>query len=81
MWGSCESEHHSSEDNLGQLVLVLRVDAEARHGGAGEAGAVRQLPHAADVTHRFVSQGRGRDFHLVLLVCRSMDTYTHTRPR
>lgn len=57
-----------STSDLGELVLVVCVDAEARHRCAGEAGAVRQLPHAADVTHWLVFQGGRRDFHLVLLV-------------
>lgn len=57
---------------------MLRVDAEARHGGAGQAGAVRQLPHPADVTHGLLLQGGRRDLHVVLLVCR-LDGRTHTR--
>lgn len=63
--------------DLGEFVLVVGVDAEARHGGAGEAGAVGQLPHPTDVAHGFVPQGRGRDLHLVLLLCRS-DTSAFT---
>lgn len=65
------------QGDLGELVLVVRVDSEARHRGAGEAGAVRQFPHSADVTHRFIFQGRRRDFHLVLLVYGLMNKHKH----
>lgn len=64
--------------DLGELVLVVCVDTEARHWRAGEAGAVRQFPHSTDVTHRFVFQSRRRDFHIVLLVYRLEDKHTHT---
>ena len=67
------TEEPGRRADLGELVLVVCVDAEARHGSAGEAGAVRQFPHAADVTHGFVLQGGRRDLLLVLLVCRLMD--------
>lgn len=61
--------------DLGELVLVVRVDTEAWHGGAGEAGAVGQFPHPTDVAHGFVFQGGGRDLHLVLLVCKMEETF------
>lgn len=61
--------HPEKPADLGELILVVRVDAEARHGGAGEAGAVGQFPHPTDVAHGFIFQGGGRDLHLVLLVC------------
>lgn len=64
------------KQHLGKLILVVRVDAEARHGSAGEAGAVRQFPHSADVTHGFIFQSGRRDFHLILLVWRH--THTHS---
>lgn len=67
--------------DLGELVLVVCVDTEARHWRAGEAGAVRQFPHSTDVTHRFVFQSRRRDFHIVLLVYRLEDKHTHTHTR
>lgn len=67
--------------DLGELVLVVRVDAEARHGGAGETGAVGQLPHPTDVAHRFILQGGGRDLHLVLLVCTVESTHSFLGPR
>lgn len=66
---SCSRGDAEEAADLGELVLLLRVDAEARHGGAGEAGAVGQLPHPTDVAHGFIFQGGGRDLHLVLLVC------------
>lgn len=65
--------------DLGKLILVVCVDTEARHRTAGEAGAVRQFPHSADVTHRFVFQSGRRDFHLVLLVCGLVDKHTRTQ--
>lgn len=61
--------------DLGELVLVVRVDTEAWHGGAGEAGAVGQLPHPTDVAHGFIFQGGGRDLYLVLLVCKIEETH------
>lgn len=61
--------------DLGELVLVVRVDAEAWHGGAGQAGAVGQFPHPADVAHRFIFQGGGRDLYLILLVCKMAETH------
>lgn len=64
------------QEDLGELILMVCVDTEARHWGTGEAGAVRQFSHSTDVTHRFVFQGRGWDFHLVLLVYRSVDKHT-----
>ena len=67
------------QQDLGELILVVRVDAEARHGGAGEAGAVRQFPYATDVAHRFVFQSGRRDLHLVLLVYELVDEHTHVR--
>lgn len=61
--------------DLGKLVLVVRVDTEAWHGGAGEAGAVGQFPHPTDVAHGFIFQGGGRDLYLVLLVCKMEETH------
>lgn len=67
------------QQDLGKLILLVCVDTEARHRGAGEAGAVRQFPHSTDVTHRFVFQGRRWDFHLVLLVYRLMAKHKHAK--
>lgn len=49
---------------------MFSLHAEARHGGVGKAGTVRELLYTADVTHGLLPlpQGRGWDLHLVLLI-------------
>lgn len=50
---------------------MFSLHAEARHGGVGKAGTVRELFHTTDVTHGFLPlpQSRGWNLHLVLLIC------------
>lgn len=50
---------------------MFRLHAEARQGRVGKAGTVRELFDATDLTHGFLPfpQSRGRDLHLILLVC------------
>lgn len=49
---------------------MFSLDAEARQGGVGKAGTVRELLHTTDVAHGLLPlpQGRGWDLHLVLLI-------------
>ncbi len=49
---------------------MFSLHAEARHGGVGKAGTVRELLHTADVTHGLLPlpQSRGWDLHLVLFI-------------
>ena len=66
--------------HVGQLVLRLRLDAEARDAGVGEAGRVLQLLHPADLGHRLglllllLLVLRAGHLHLMLLVCRGRHT-------
>lgn len=50
---------------------MFSLHSEARQGGVGKAGAVRELLHTTDVTHGLLPlpYGGGRDLHLVLLIC------------
>lgn len=63
-----------SRTHLGQFVLLLRLDAEARNVGVGEAGGVLQLLHAADLRHGLIFSLllllglRLRHLHFMLLV-------------
>ena len=49
---------------------MFSLHAEARQGGVGKAGTVRELLHTADVTHGLLPlpQSWGRDLHFVLLI-------------
>lgn len=55
---------------------MFSLHTEARQGGVGKAGTVRELLHTTDVTHGLLPlpQGRGRDLHLVLLIWRDQQS-------
>lgn len=43
-----------NQTHVGQFLLFLRLDAEARNVGVGEAGGVLQLLDAADLRHGLI---------------------------
>lgn len=60
--------------DLGQQALVLGVDAEARDAAGGQAWAVRQLLHSADLRHGtplllLLLRWRRQDLHIVWFLC------------